>query len=473
MNQININTSDVNPKKAIGCGIRGALWGMVIIGGIVLGFIFLIRSCLSQWDSYGVIGWPGVTEDQKSMVIVKGYNKTTSYSSKNGMTHKSYSITYYLEKIDLATGKMVEKKKLMNHRKIKKGSMECFGGYKNKLWVFANFLRAYDMNTLEQVVKTEDIENKNPQLKGKMPIESQYYDPHVNMGYVTITAQDGDKYNIMLDDLHAELVNPDDETFDKFNKEFELQQKSIETKLDSLRGVYSHSNNYDKYSTELEKLMEVQDSLRNVKDYSQEIFNAKKDMKRMLEDFNPSSSDDLGDWVVMKDTAEGNAYVLEQKEPDDKNFQLYNFNSMGSETDKVNLYRMVLSFNPKANSSYDRYLVNKVELLGNERYLQGGMMRDYKTAKVLLLKNPSGFIIFSRDIIGNKGKLQVTRVDLNGKKIWQTDAQMSLDVNSAMATDNHLIITGIINQDKSPSFSVSDALRVFDLKTGALITVKY
>src|SRR5687768_4288943 len=154
-------------KKKIGCGFTTAIWGLVIVGGIVLGFFFLIRGCLSKWDTFGVMGWPGVTEDQKSLVIVKSYSRTTSYERKGGFTRKSYSTTYYLEKIDLETGKVNKKNKLMNPRNIKKGSLECYGGYKNRLWIFANYLRAYDMNTLEQVVKLEDIESKNPQLKGK------------------------------------------------------------------------------------------------------------------------------------------------------------------------------------------------------------------------------------------------------------------------------------------------------------------
>ena len=70
-------------KKVVGSGIRILLWLMVVIGGIIIGFVFLIRSCLSQWDTYGTIGWPGITEDQKNIVIVKSYSKTNSYSNKN------------------------------------------------------------------------------------------------------------------------------------------------------------------------------------------------------------------------------------------------------------------------------------------------------------------------------------------------------------------------------------------------------
>ncbi len=463
-------------KKAIGCGIRTGLWAMVIIGGIVIGFIFLMRSCLSQWDKFGTMGWPGVTEDQKSLVIVKSYSKTNSYSQKNGMTHISQSTTYYLEKIDLATGKVSQKKKLMNQRKIKKGSLQCYGGYKDKLWIFANFLRAYDMNTLEEVVKIEDIENKNPQLKGKMPVENQYYDAHINMGYITITALDGDKYNIMLDDLHAELINPNEDSFKEFIKQFQKEKEAIKFSLDSLEKTYYGSNDYRKYeemSIKRNALSNVLDSIQDIEENAREMFDEEQDLKEELEDFGAWSSSDIRNWVVMKDTLMGNGYLLDKDQPNDKNFDLSNFSSMGSETDKVNLYRMQLEVNKESHSRYDDYNVIKTETIGSDRYLQGGFMRNYRTAKIQQLKNPGGFIIFSRDIIGNKGKLLVTRIDLNGKKLWQTDALMSFDMAFTTATDAYLIIYGTFDQDKSPSFASSDALRIIDLKTGMVVSVKY
>jgi hypothetical protein len=462
-------------KKLTGCGLRSVLWGMVVIGGIVLGFIFLMRSCLSKFDTFGTVGWPGVTDDQKSLVIVKSYSKTNSYSSKNGMTHTSYSTTYYLERIDMATGKVEKKTKLMSHGKIKKGTLECYGGYKNRLWIFANFLRAYDMNTLEQTVKVEDIEAKNPQLKGKMPVESQYYDAHLNLGYITITALDGDKYRVMLDDLHAELIDPEEDSFEKFSKDFEKQKMVIQARIDSVEDANRNTNykDYDKVYAQRDIFYKMNDSLRAMEENAREIFQAKRNLLRELEEFDTWSSTDIDDWIIMQDTAAGKGFMLNKQEPNDKNFGLASSISMGLESDKVKLYRMDIEPNKSSHSTYDDYNVLKTETLGDARYLQGGLLRNYKTGGIQQLKNPGGFIIFSRDIIGNKGKLMVTRVDLNGKKIWEIDAQMSFKLSFAMATDNYLVIYGIANVEKKPSFATSDALRIIELKTGALVAVKY
>jgi ASC-1-like (ASCH) protein len=463
-------------KKVLGCGLRTALWAMVVIGGIILGFVFLMRSCLSQWDTFGTMGWPGVTEDQKSLVIIKSYSKTNSYSQNNGMTHISQSTTFYLEKIDLTTGKVSKKKKLMNQRKIKNGGLQCYGGYKNRLWVFANNLRAYDMNTLEQVVKLEDIENKNPQLKGKLPVENHYYDAHINMGYITITALDGDKFNIMLDDLHAELIDPDQDSFNEFSSGFQKEKEALKFRMDSLEKSYYSSNisrKYDEMSKKRDEIYAKLDSIQKIEENARELFDANNDLKTALEDFGTWSNSDIGGWVIMKDTTAGYGYILKKDEPSDKYFDLSNFSSLGSESDKVKLYRMQLEINKESRSRYDDYNVIKTETLGTDKYLQGGFMRNYRTAKIQQLKNPDGFIIFSRDIIGNKGKLLVTRIDLNGKKLWQTNALMSFDVTFTTATPSHLIICGVFDQEKQPSYANSDALRIIDLKTGAVTSVKY
>lgn len=477
-------------KRKIGCGLRTALWGIVVVGGLVIGFIFLLRSCLGQWDSYGIVGFPSITDNQKTLVIVKAYNQTMNYSSRNGVTHKSYKTTYYLERVDLETGKVTKKEKLISQRKIKNGALYCYGGYKNKIWVYANYLRAYEMNSLEQVVKLEDIENKNPGLKGKMPIEQQYYDSHINMGYITITAQDGDKYNLMLDDLHAEIIDPDAGSFDNFNKKFKKEMDDFDTKykeetdkadLDQVyRDYYDHKitrtemeKRQEIYSEQLKSLNKIRDSLQMVERNGRDLFKAQNDLKSELEGFNDwNAFGDIGKWTIMNDTTTGVGYELNQKEPSSSNFNILDFSSVGSESDKVKLFKLTIENNKESYSNYDKTKVIKVEPLGDGKYLQGGFIRSMFTGFTYDMTNPGGFIIFSKDVIGNKGKLLVSRVDLNGKQLWQVNAEMSYSVNYTSIAGNYLIIVGIINLDKRP-VQGADALRIIDLKSGKLITVKY
>lgn len=462
-------------KKATGCGITTILWGAVILGGIIIGFFFLMRGCLSRWDSYGVVGWPGISEDETSMVIVKSYNQTTSYSRNGGFVRKSYSTTYYLEKIDLITGKVIKKTKLISQRKLKNGPLDCYGGYKNKLWVFASTLRAYDMNTLEQVVKLEDIENKNPELKGKLPVERTYYNAHLNLGYITITALDGDKYNIMLDDLHAELVEDTKATFDEFNADIKNQKNAIQAKFDSLDQVARGKDYYKMYELQYkyrQQLYASRDSLNVVEENAKDVFDYNREVLEDIEEFDSFFSGDIRKWCTSRDTMDGYGFLLLNEKPTGDYFDLRNFNYMGSESDKASIYKMKLEMNPKAHSSYDRIKVVSTETF-KERYLQGGIMVNYKTARAYQTIDPSGYIIFSRNIIGKDGKLMVSRVDTNGKQLWQTNTLMDFELVFTVATKAHLIVVGYNDLDNKPAFSGADGLRIIDLKTGSFIEVKY
>lgn len=464
----------MNKKKILGCGLSTVLWGIVVLGGLILGFAYLMRSCLSQWDTFGLVGWPGISNDQKTMVIVKTYSKTNSYSSQNGVTHISYSTTYYLEKIDLATGKVQQKKKLMNHRKIKTGGMQCYGGYDDKIWIFANYLRAYDMNSLEQVIKLEDIENKNPELKGKFPTESNYYDPHLNLGYITITAQDGDKYRLMLKDLKMELIDPEANSIEKLNKQLELEYKKMNERIDSLiSSQRGDSKNWEKQLAERNRFYAMRDSIYKLQQNARDVFQDQQDLLQDLEDFNPWSSTNLDDWATAADTLFGYGYRLAKEEPDDDEFDLDHSDYLGSESDKTKLYRMTISPNPDSHSRYDRLKVTETKSISDERFLQGGMLLDCKTAGILKLTHPDGFIVVNRDVIGDKAKLIVTRMDKEGKKIWQTNALMSYKITFTAATNEYLIVCGIIDEANKPSFATADAVRIINLKNGELISVKY
>lgn len=462
-------------KKAAGCGITTILWGAVILGGIIIGFFFLMRGCLSRWDSYGVVGWPGISEDETSMVIVKSYNQTTSYSRNGGFVRKSYSTTYYLEKIDLLTGKVVKKTKLMSQRKLKNGPLDCYGGYKNKLWVFASTLRAYDMNTLEQAVKLEDIENKNPELKGKLPIEKTYYNAHLNLGYITITALDGDKYNIMLDDLHAEPVEDTKATFEEFNTDIKNQKNAIQAKFDSLDQAARGKDYYKMYELQYkyrQQLYASRDSLNAVEENAKEVFDYNREVLEDIEEFDSFFSGDIRKWCTSRDTMGGYGFLLLKDKPTGDYFDLRNFNYMGSESDKAAIYKMKLEMNSKAHSSYDRIKVVSTETF-KDRYLQGGIMVNYKTAKAYQTTDPSGYIIFSRNIIGKDGKLLVSRIDTNGKQLWQTNTLMDFELVFAVATKVHLIVLGYNDLDNKPAFGGADGLRIIELKTGNFIEVKY
>ncbi len=216
----------------------------------------------------------------------------------------------------------------------------------------------------------------------------------------------------------------------------------------------------------------MRDSLDIVEENSREIFDHRQKIQEDIEEFDTFFSGSISNWVINRDTLEGHGFVLSKDKPTDNRFDVDSYSSIGSESDKLSLYKMKLQIDLKARSSYDRVKVTSTEEF-KDRYLQGGIMIDYKTSRAFQTVNPSGYVIFSRNIIGKDGKLMVSRVNTEGKQLWQTNTLMDFELVFCLATKNHLVLVGYNDTDNKPAFSGADGLRIIDLKTGSFVEVKY
>jgi hypothetical protein len=57
--------------------------------------------------------------------------------------------------------------------------------------------------------------------------------------------------------------------------------------------------------------------------------------------------------------------------------------------------------------------------VGSVEYLDAGLLREEKSARPVRLEGPAGYLVMHRSRLGQDGTLLVTRVDLEGKKIWE------------------------------------------------------
>ena len=57
--------------------------------------------------------------------------------------------------------------------------------------------------------------------------------------------------------------------------------------------------------------------------------------------------------------------------------------------------------------------------VGTVEYLDAGLLREEKGARPVRLEGPAGYLVMHRSRLGQDGTLLVTRVDLEGKKIWE------------------------------------------------------
>jgi hypothetical protein len=151
---------------------------VLAIALLVFGFIFLLRSCLSQFDERAAIGGSSSGSASQFLVFEKDgkgvifslvqFEKTISYSRNGGMTNKQVSTTYYAQSNDLATAAKLVSQKIKNHREVKNYPIEIMGAAGNQAWVFVGELLAYDPFTLNKTADAAMVEAKNPALKGKL-----------------------------------------------------------------------------------------------------------------------------------------------------------------------------------------------------------------------------------------------------------------------------------------------------------------
>jgi hypothetical protein len=177
----------------------------IAIALVIFGFIYLLRSCLSQYDERAAIGGSSSSSASQFLIFEKEgkgvifslvqFDKTVSYSRNGGVVNKSVSITYYAQSNDLATAAKLVSQKIKNHRAIKNFPIEIRGAAGNRAWLFVGELLAYDPFTLNKTADASMIEARNPALKGKLINERRYYDFDPDTKQIMITAADGAKYN--------------------------------------------------------------------------------------------------------------------------------------------------------------------------------------------------------------------------------------------------------------------------------------
>lgn len=174
---------------------------ILVIIAFVIGFIVLMRGCLGKYDSYGVDGWPAVSTDSKTTAAITVENKTTSYTQRGGLTSVNYASTYFLSCYENATGNLLKRKELVELSEIKHKPVKAYGGYNNRLWIFADGLKAFDISTLEEVVNEDKLVALNPFMKNKFPRQQQFIQSLVPLGLINFTAVDGIKYQLHLGTL--------------------------------------------------------------------------------------------------------------------------------------------------------------------------------------------------------------------------------------------------------------------------------
>lgn len=466
---------------------RPILFILLTIGLFIAGLLFLIRGCLSKYDERSAIPVSLYFEkDGKGVIfsLVK-FDKTTSYQQNGGFTSKSVNTSYFIQNNDALTAQKLSDKKIKEHRDIKYHPVEIMGAANGQAWVFMGELMAFDPFSLEKKADLTIIQEKNPSLKERLPSERRFYVFDRNDGNIHITAADGSRWNLNTSTLLASAEeDPRENNGD--NKEVALlkkQMKQNQAAQDSLmeqklrkpsRMLAAKEINMQQYrklmegfNEERSVLYKVRDSLQGQLSKAEAGQRSGDDIRRKIESLQGKTGSSFSQVKVNMDTANGKWYGLYTKSELEKLWDRVQNQPAYEETARRQLY--ITTYSPGRNGDvvFDKEQAAKAN--ASSFFLDGGFLLNKNTGTPVRLSS-AAFLIVHKDIIGNEGKIQVSRVDTEGKIAWTFNSNLKAWADWIL-TDKQFFIFGTDNT-KLSSGDINVLLSV-NLATGKSVKYDY
>lgn len=449
---------------------------LLLIAIIVFAFIFLLRGCLSKFDersAHAGILYFKHGEQEVIFSIVKS-EKTTSYSSQRGMTHKTVSTTYHVQSNDAVTLQKLASKKIIHHSDVKNYPVEVLGGDGKYAWVFMNELIAFDPITLERIAGLPELENKTPVLKSKFPAERRFYVFDRTTRTIRFTAKDGSRWIIDSDKL---IVKPDTGevnegfAFSPIETQIARNQRDQDTLYEQkvrtpirLRSAGQISRaEFDRmngeFTKERNRLFGERDSLRQLHRRLENARRQREETARKIASLAEAHHFQFNQLRSNADTSNGQWFGLYAPKEIEKLHNRFNRDAAYDETARRQFYKAPFRFDQNAEMIIS--LENASPVDASSFFLDGGFLLDKTTA--FPIRFGKSYLAVHKSEIGAAGTILVSRVDTTGRIGWTFDSGLKTWSNYIF-TGNRLILLGTM----SPELSSGDCdiLRSVDLQNG-------
>ena len=458
---------------------------LLTTGLFIAGLLFLIRGCLSKYDERSAIPVSLYFEKKGKGIIFSlvKFEKTTSYQQDGGFINKSVNTSYFIQSNDAVTAQKLSDKKIKEHSDIKYHPVEMMGAAHGQAWIFMGELMAFDPFSLEKKADAKIIQEKNPQLKDRLPFERRFYVFDRNDSNIHITAADGSRWELNTTTLIASAEEPLDN--DSENREVVLlkkQMKHNQAEQDSLmeqklrkpsRMLAAKEINIQQYRKLMEGFNEERSLLYKVRDSLQDqLSKAEKgqrsgdDIHRKIESFQGRTGISFSQVKVNMDTMNGKWYGLYTKSKLEKLWDRVQHQPAYEETARRQLY--VSSYSPDRNGDFV-FDKEHATAAATSFFLDGGFLLNKITGTPIRLAS-SSFLIVHKDIIGNEGKIQVSRVDTDGKIAWTFNSNLKQWADWLVAGKQFLIFG---TDNTKLSSSDVNVLWSIDLVTGKAVKYDY
>ncbi|MBC7904565.1 MAG: hypothetical protein H7Y27_14160 [Gemmatimonadaceae bacterium] len=436
--------------------------GFLIVTLLIAGFIFLLKGCLAKYDERSAV-LPALyfKKDGNQVIfsIVK-FDKATSYSSNGGFVRKTVTSSYDIQSNDASSGNRLLTERLKEHGDIKSYPIEAIGAANGQAWLYMGELMAFDPFTLKKIADKNIIEQKNPAVKGKMPSERSFYAFNEADNNVYFTATDGIKWKLDTKTLSV-TENKSDPEASPIKMQMDLLKTQQEENQQAQMDLNKNFHPTDAFFKSRDALYKKRDSLQKQYSMLQQKELADRQLRSAIENFRTHSTS-FNQIKTNQDTVNSKWFGLYSPEEINKLYERVQKQSAYDLTARRSF--IVSSYSP---ISYGGFLINKKESRVQSNgvfFLQGGFLLDKSTALPIHLGEPEGFLVVSKEKIGNDSEIILSRLSANGREEWRTKTGLK-EWLDWIYTGDHLIVFGA--DKKELSGEEANKMLIIQLKTGS------
>lgn len=381
-------------------------FGTALVIGLILGFFFLIRSCLSNYDEYVIEGSAQIFMQPSDTVIayIKDHYDVSYFSQEGGVTNISGTRHYYLETRDALSLALSKSTRLEGKdAEVPK----IIGNTGRLLWIYDKQLKAFDPFTHTLVYDEDKIVQQNPALHNILPVETRYYTFNYTKSRLEVFTKNATRF-IIGENLKAIPMEEESEKDSATITQLKAQIKQYETLQ---KDQYNSPDYYRRRDSiwQMEKLVrKLQDDYNDGKEFSERL--------NEMQNGQFSSSDNLLINAAVKDST---VYALiPRKEMDTTNTYFY-FRQYFSEEEQHFLCKASIKEMRKSRGLYSSANIGKWKSLSPWQYfLKGNFLLNKQSLQPITLHGPDSWLIISVKEIGQNSPLLLHRVDSSGKIHW-------------------------------------------------------
>jgi hypothetical protein len=458
---------------------KSVITGILTIVVIIVGFIFLLKGCLAKYDERSVKTPALVFEKDRKAIIfsIVEFQKATSYSRKGNFVRKSVNTNYYIQTNDGETAALIHSKKIKNHRDIRQYPVEILGASGTTAWLFMGEPMAFDAITLNKTADSKILEEKNPALLGKLPVERQFYSFNNTDNNIYFTAKDGTKWQLNTQTLliTSSSYQKNQSAIAQKLDVLQQQEKLIQANLDTLYqqkslGLskdyadkkisypeYRQLNN--NYYIERDQLNSVLDSFRVQLRKWEKDKRKMEETERTIENLQRTNLS-FSQTKQNQDTVAGQWFGIYSDEELEKLYDRVSDQAAHDETIRRKLFAGSFSISKNEDA-----IINKAAAKSSSTvdFLAAGFLVNKKTGRPVRLPGNQSFLIVHKEQVGREGKILITNVTADGKASWTYNTQLA-DWADWVYTGKSLYIFGVNN--KSLGSNESNILICLNLENG-------